>query len=119
VSQSSDFLGRVVLAKIGKATFHQPVLPGDRLTYHIELLSLHSDGAVVEGTCHAGDQLQAELEMTFACLDNRFGDIQLFEPAAFLRLLRSLQLFAVGRTPTGDSIAVPPHMLAAEAAASL
>lgn len=114
VSQASDFLGRVVLAKIGKAVFHFPAVPGDQLTYRVELLSLQPDGAVIEATCHAGERLQAELELTFACLDERYGKIQLFEPAAFLRLLRSLQLFHIGRTVDGEPVAVPPHMLAAE-----
>ena len=117
VSQTTDFLGRVVLAKIGKAVFHAPALPGEILTYRVELLSLQPDGAVIQATCHADGKLQAELELMFACLDERFGKAPLFEPAGFLRLLRSLQLFHLGRYEDGRQVQVPEHLLEAERAA--
>jgi len=114
VSQTTDFLGRVVLAKISRAIFHAPSLPGELLTYHVEIQSLQSDGAVMTGSCRVGEELRAEVELMFALLDDRFNGVELFEPAALLRLLRNLHLFAVGRTLDGEPIAVPVHMVDAE-----
>jgi len=114
VSQTYDFRGRVVLAKLNRATFHDLAIPGDTLTYRVEIHSLQSDGAVLSATATTADRPIAELEMMFACLDERFAGVELFEPAAFLRLLRSLRLFEVGRTPDGQPIVVPEHLAVTE-----
>ena len=74
-------------------------------------------GAKVEGTSHAGDRLQAEIELMFARLDDeRFEGVELFEPAEFCRMLRLLRLFEVGVNPDGSKVQVPQHMLEAEKA---
>ncbi|HAN97083.1 MAG TPA: beta-hydroxyacyl-ACP dehydratase [Planctomycetaceae bacterium] len=119
VSQTTDFRGRVVLAKVGQATFHAPSLPGERLVYTVEIQSLQGEGAVVAGRCEVDGAVRAEVELTFAILDDRFAGVELFEPAAFLRLLRSLHLFHVGRTVAGDPVLVPEHLVAAERASGL
>ena len=114
VGQAKDFKARVVLAKLAKAKFHRPALPGDTLTYRIEIQSLQPDGAIVTGTSHIGDEVQAEIDIMFACLDERFQGVELFEPAGFLRLLRSLKLFEVGQNLDGTPIEIPEHLLQAE-----
>ena len=71
------------------------------------------DGAIVRGTSHLGDDLQAEVELFFAHLDHRIEE-QLFEPADFLRMLRILRLYEVGRNSDGTPLEIPQRLLEAE-----
>jgi 3-hydroxyacyl-[acyl-carrier-protein] dehydratase len=119
VGQYNDFEERVVLGKIGRAIFHRPARPGDVLRYTATIEELQPDGAIVRGTSHVGDELQAEMELFFAHLDERFADVgDLFEPAEFLAILRVFELFEVGRNPNGSPIRIPQRFLQAEAAAN-
>lgn len=51
----------------------------------------------------------------FAHLDHRVQG-ELFEPAEFLRMLRMMHLYTVGRQEDHSPLEVPAHMLAAEQA---
>ncbi len=115
LGQLSDFQARVVLAKISRAVFHQYASPGDRLVYRATIESNQAGGAIVKGTSHCGDKLQAEIDLFFAELDDaRFEKVELFEPGDFLRMLRLLKLFEVGQYEDGSPIQIPVHMLEAE-----
>ena len=114
LSQIQEFQQRVVLAKVTKALFHCVVGPGDQLRLTARIVSLQDDGAIVEGTVEANDQPQAEMEMTFAFLDQSFGDRPFFIPGDLCRILRTLKLFAVGVHPDGTPIKIPQHMLDGE-----
>jgi 3-hydroxyacyl-[acyl-carrier-protein] dehydratase len=46
--------------------------------------------------------------------DERFTNVELFEPAEFCRMIRLLRLFEVGVNPDGTPINVPAHMVEAE-----
>ena len=46
----------MILAKIPKAVFHFPVLPGDTLTYTATIEYIKDDGAMVAATSHKGDR---------------------------------------------------------------
>ncbi len=119
VAQLSDFNERVVLAKINHSHFYDQAFPGDSLSLRADIINLQPNGAFVSGKIHRGDQLFCELELMFAFLspnDERFRNVQLFEPAAFCRMLRLLRLFEVGRHEDGRPVQVPEHMLAAERA---
>lgn len=116
VSQVNDFKERVVLAKVAKADFKSLARPGDTLTYTATLQNLQGMGAMVSGVSRIGDEVQAEIELFFAHLDDRFEGVELFRPADFSRMLRTLGLFDVGRHPDGSPIQVPQYMLDAEAA---
>ncbi|RMF36907.1 MAG: beta-hydroxyacyl-ACP dehydratase [Planctomycetota bacterium] len=117
LSEPGEFKQKVVLAKVGKAEFHRPATPGDRLRLTARLVNLQPDGAIVDGTVDVDGQVQAELNLTFAILDDSFGKEPFFVPSDFCRVLRSLRLFEVGVHPDGSPISVPPHMLEAERAA--
>ena len=114
VGEHNHFQERVVLAKIGKATFHHPAVAGDSLTYTAVIEDIQPDGAICKGTSHVGDRLQAEVELIFAHLDDRFQDVDLFEPADFLRMLRMLRMYDVGHGADGEPLRIPEHLLAAE-----
>lgn len=113
VCEHNAFAERVVLAKIGKATFHGPALAGDTLTYTATAEAFQADGAICKCTSHIGDRLHAEVDLIFAHLDERFPGVDLFEPAEFLRMLRLLRLFDVGQC-RGEPLKIPTHLLQAE-----
>lgn len=113
VAQHGDFHERVVLAKLGKATFHTFARTGDVLTYKVEIQSISQSGAVVEGKSFRGDELQAEVNLVFAHLDDRFPD-SLFDTYDFFCMIRAMGLFRLGVNPDGTPIKVPQHMLDAE-----
>jgi 3-hydroxyacyl-[acyl-carrier-protein] dehydratase len=115
VGESSGFKDRVILAKVGKAVFSQLARPGDSLTYTAEVLDIKPDGAMCHCTSYRGDELQAEVELVFAKLDNRFPD-PIFDPADFLMMIRAFGLYDVGVDAEGKRLQVPEHLLAAERA---
>lgn len=114
VGEHNAFRERVVLAKVGKAVFHCPAMAGDTLTYTTVIENMQADGAMCKGTSHIGDRLHAEIDLVFAHLDGRFQGVDQFEPADFLRLLRLLRLYDVGRTKDGSPLKIPDHLLQAE-----
>jgi 3-hydroxyacyl-[acyl-carrier-protein] dehydratase len=115
LGQMSDFKDRVVLAKISNSKFFCEAYPGDTLTYRITLLNQLANGTAVLGTSHIGDKLQGEFELMFASLDDeRFENVELFEPAQFCRMIRILRLFEIGVYPDGSPVQVPEHMVEAE-----
>ena len=118
VGEYGGFLERVVLAKVSKSRFFLEALPGDVLHYDVHIEDFRSDGAIVYGTSHVGDTLQAEVQLVFAYLDDRFQGVDLFYPADFLCILRLLGVYDVGRNPDGSPLKVPQHLLDAEEAAN-
>ncbi len=115
LSQMTDFKDRVVLAKITNSKFYFEAYPGDTLTYRVKLRTQGGNGAVVQGTSHVGDRLQGEIDLMFASLDDeRFENVELFEPAQFCRMIRILRLFEVGVYPDGSPVQIPEHMVQAE-----
>lgn len=114
LAQLEAFQQKIVLAKISKAEFGDIAQPGDQLRLTAKLLSRQPDGAIVSGTIELNDKPNAEMELTFAILDERFGEKPFFIPSDLCRILRSLKLFDVGVTPDGEPISVPQHMLDAE-----
>lgn len=116
ISQLNDFQSRVVLAKVSRSEFFGLAVPGDQLRLHVKLLSLQPDGAIVSGLVEKAGKPLAELELTFAILDESYGEQAFFIPDDLCRILRSLRLFDVGVHADGSPIAIPPHMLEAELA---
>ena len=114
VGEHNAFKERVVLAKLGKAVFHFPAVAGDTLTYTAVVENIQADGAICKATSHIDDRLHAEVDFVFAHLDDRFQGVDLFEPAHFLRMLRLLRIFDVGRTDSGEPLKIPEHLLQAE-----
>jgi 3-hydroxyacyl-[acyl-carrier-protein] dehydratase len=114
VAEHGNWEERVVLGKIAKARFDYHAVPGDSLVYRTTILNISKDGAIVRGTSHVGDRLQAELELYFVHIDEGFAGKSLFEPAGFLSLLRVLGVFSVGRAADGSRLQVPEHLARAE-----
>ncbi len=114
VGESHGFRQRTVLAKVGKSKFYSEARPGDVLQYEVTIQDMANDGAIVHGRATVAGELQAEVELIFAHLDDRFSGVDLFFPADFLAILRLLGVYDVGCKEDGSPIEVPAHLLAAE-----
>jgi 3-hydroxyacyl-[acyl-carrier-protein] dehydratase len=77
VGEARNFSEKVILAKIGKAIFHQLVRPGDTIIYHARIEQLSPDGASISGTVKIGlgesAPLVAEIELMFSHIDKNLA----------------------------------------------
>lgn len=115
VCEYGRFREKVVLAKAPRVVFHLPALPGDTLMYTARIEYLREDGAMVSVTSHRGEELQAEGELVFAHLNGEHQERVLFEPSAYLRMMRMLRAYEVGHAPDGTPLRVPEELLRAAA----
>jgi len=107
VAEHFRFEKRVVLAKVGKAKFHQPARTGDQLKYDVRLDAVQENGATVTSTSHCGDILQAEIDLMFAFLEEgRFTDGPLFKPGDLESMLRLMNFFHVAVDADGNSVPI-------------
>lgn len=114
VSEAGGFQTKTVLAKVSKAVFHELIVPGDQVFLCAVVQDKKPTGAIVEGKVTVNGQVRAELELSFAFLDDSFGPTGLFPPEDLLRTLRILKLFDVAVDQNGNRIQAPEHMLEAE-----
>ncbi len=115
-SDARGFQERVVLAKVTKAVFHRPAVPGDQLTYTAVIEGIEDEGAFIRGTSYIGDELQAEIDLFLAHLGDRFDEVEgdLIDPETMLATLHTFGVYDVGRTPEGERITVPEKLLESE-----
>ena len=105
VAEHFGFEKRVVLAKVGKAVFHQPARTGDQLIYDVKLDAIQDNGATIVSTSHCDQVLQAEIDLMFAFLeDGRFTDGPLFKPGDLESMLRLMNFFHVAVKADGSPI---------------
>jgi 3-hydroxyacyl-[acyl-carrier-protein] dehydratase len=97
VGEHSDFKEKVILAKIPKAVFHFPALPGDTLVYTAVVDYIQTNGAMVTATSHVGERLQGEMEIVFAHLTDEPRAQGFFNPENFVFTMKLLGVFDVGR----------------------
>jgi 3-hydroxyacyl-[acyl-carrier-protein] dehydratase len=109
-----QFEKRVVLAKISKAIFHRLSLPGDQLLITATLEKLQGDGAIVQATIDCQGHRQADLDIWFAMLDERFGEGPMFSPEYLLQWLRILGIYEVAVDDQGRRLTPPVSLLEAE-----
>ena len=121
VGQLSDFKRSVVLAKISRAKFYRSPVPGDQLHYTATLERIEPAGALVCCTVDVSEPTKsdksrlADIDLYFAYFDNREIERGQFVPAEFLRMMRVFKLYEVGVDGEGNPLAIPPHLLEAEA----
>ena len=98
MAEHGDSQERVVLAKLAKARFHFSAVPGDTLDLSRRASRHRSkDGAIVSGTSHVGQRLQAETEILFVHLPESRAGKSLFDPAGFLADAADAGRFRRGR----------------------
>jgi 3-hydroxyacyl-[acyl-carrier-protein] dehydratase len=73
VGEARNFAEKVILAKIGRATFHRLVRPGDTITYDAKIEQMNETGASIAGRVTVGDDLVAEIELMFSHIDQNMG----------------------------------------------
>jgi 3-hydroxyacyl-[acyl-carrier-protein] dehydratase len=110
VGEINRFEKKVILAKIPRALFHFPALPGDTLRYTAVIEYVKDDGAMVTATSHVGQRLQAEMEIVFAHLADGGRARTLFEPKNFVFTMKLLGVFDVGRASDGGKLVEPPGL---------
>jgi 3-hydroxyacyl-[acyl-carrier-protein] dehydratase len=110
VCEHGSYRRKVVLAKVPRVVFYSEVMPGDTLIYTATVESIRDDGAMVTATSHKGTALQAEIEIFFAHLNGEHQDRTLIEPRDFLRMMRLLKAYEVGRAADGSRLVEPPDL---------
>src|ERR1700712_2276793 len=63
VGEARNFAEKVILAKVGKATFHRLVRPGDTIAYSAKIDQLSEQGASISGTVTCGSATVAEIDL--------------------------------------------------------
>jgi 3-hydroxyacyl-[acyl-carrier-protein] dehydratase len=77
VGEARNFSEKVILAKIGRASFHRLVRPGDTLAYRARIEHLSDGGASISGTVRLGlaadAPVVAEIELMFSHIDKNIA----------------------------------------------
>jgi len=99
VGEARNFEEKVILAKIGRATFHRLVRPGDTVEFAAKIDQLNEQGASISGTVKAGGELVAEIEIMFSHIDQNLAGLEFPEhnfvfTEQFTELLKTYKLSA-------------------------
>ena len=76
VGEARNFEEKVILAKIGRATFHRLVRPGDTIAFHATIDQLSEQGASISGRVTSGQSLVAEIELMFSHIDQNLAGLR-------------------------------------------
>ncbi len=76
VGEARNFSEKVILAKIGKATFHRLVRPGETITFTAKIDQLSEQGASISGTVRVGESPVADIELMFSHIDQNMSGAQ-------------------------------------------
>ncbi len=99
VGEARDFKEKVILAKIGKATFHRLVRPGETILFKAKVDQLTEQGASITGvveTTGTNDKV-ADIELMFSHIDKNMAGVKFPEhnfvfTEQFTELLQSYRL---------------------------
>src|SRR3954464_14060853 len=83
VGEARNFEEKVILAKIGKATFHRLVRPGETIVYSAKIDQLSEAGASITGTVTASpsgaagaSEKVADIELMFSHIDQNLAGLE-------------------------------------------
>jgi 3-hydroxyacyl-[acyl-carrier-protein] dehydratase len=79
VGEARNFAEKVILAKVGRATFHRLVRPGETIAYIAKIEQLNETGASISGrveTVGASPELVAEIELMFSHIDQNLAGMR-------------------------------------------
>ncbi|MCS7467773.1 beta-hydroxyacyl-ACP dehydratase [Stieleria sp. ICT_E10.1] len=103
VAEHFLFDKRVVLAKVGRAKFYAPALNGTTLRYEVKMDAVQDNGGTVTSTSHCDGEIQAEIDLMFAFLEDGYLiDGPLFEPDDLKVMLRIMKFFSVAVDANGN-----------------
>jgi len=77
VGEAANFSEKVILAKIGRATFHRLVRPGDTLTLRATIEHFSEAGAGCRGEVRVGEELVAQIDLMFSHADRNIAGLKL------------------------------------------
>jgi 3-hydroxyacyl-[acyl-carrier-protein] dehydratase len=103
VGEARNFEEKVILAKIGRATFHRLVRPGDTIVFQATIEQLSEQGASIIGTVKTGDELVAEIELMFSHIDQNMAGLE-FPEHNFVFTEQFTELLKTYRTRSSISI---------------
>ncbi len=75
VGEARGFKEKVILAKIGRATFHRLVRPGQTLRHDAKIEQLSEAGASIAGRVTVDGELVAEIELMFSHIDQNLAGV--------------------------------------------
>ena len=104
VGAAREFKEKVVLAKIGKASFSRLVRPGEQLVYAAKIVNVTEQGAAIEGTITSrttenGNQVElpvGTIDMMFSHIDNNMSGMK-FPEFNFVFNSQFMELFETYR----------------------
>ena len=76
VGEARNFEEKVILAKVGRATFHRLVRPGETIAFAATIDQIDDHGAAIIGRVTVGADLVAEIEMMFSHIDQNLAGIE-------------------------------------------
>ena len=76
VGEARNFSEKVILAKIGRATFHRLVRPGDTITFAAKIDQLSEQGASIAGTVTVNGDPVADIELMFSHIDQNLAGLE-------------------------------------------
>ncbi len=97
VGEARNFAEKVILAKIGKATFHRLVRPGETIVFSAKIEQLSEQGASINGQVTCGGEAVADIELMFSHIDQNLAGLEFPEhnfvfTEQFTELLRTYRL---------------------------
>ena len=76
VGEARNFQEKVILAKVGRATFHRLVRPGETIAFAAKIDQLNEQGASISGTVKSGSDLVAEIDLMFSHIDQNMAGLE-------------------------------------------
>src|SRR5205809_6162329 len=76
VGEARNFQEKVILAKIGRATFHRLVRPGDTIEFSAKIEQLNEQGASIVGRVTVANDLVAEIDLMFSHIDQNMAGLE-------------------------------------------
>ena len=76
VGEARNFAEKVILAKIGRATFRRLVRPGETITFSAKIEQLSEEGASCSGVVRVDQELVAEIDLMFSHIDQNLAGLR-------------------------------------------
>jgi 3-hydroxyacyl-[acyl-carrier-protein] dehydratase len=73
VGEARQFKEKVILAKVGRATFHRLVRPGDTIRLDAVIDTINDTGASITGVVTCDGQPVADIQIMFSHIDNNLS----------------------------------------------
>lgn len=76
VGEARNFSEKVILAKVGRATFYRLVRPGESIQFSAKIDQLNEQGASISGTVTTAGEPVAEIDLMFSHIDQNMAGLE-------------------------------------------